>query len=79
MYDDTYDPDDPYSGHTPWLRRPGVRMAIAFVAVGSFLLMTLISSCGPTRRSPAPPTTTTIPTVQVENPDPLPTRLVDDA
>lgn len=78
MYDDTYDPDDPYAGHTPWLRRPRVRMAIAFIAAGAFLLTTLISSCGPRRRSPVP-ATTTIPTVQVENPGPLPARLVGDA
>ena len=79
MHDDTYDPDDPYSGHTPWLRRPRVRMAIAFVAVGSFLLTTLISSCGPRRTVPDPSTTTTIPTVQVVNPGPLPARLIGDA
>jgi len=78
VYDDTYDPDDPYAGRTPWLRRPRVRMAIAIVAVGSFLLMTLVSSCGPARRAPAP-ATTTIPTVQVENPGPLPGHLVGDA
>jgi hypothetical protein len=77
VYDDTYDPDDPYAGHTPWLRRPRVRMAIAFIAVGAFLLTTLISSCGPTRRSPAPATTTTIPTVEVIYVPPVTSAVLD--
>ena len=70
MHDDTYDPDDPYAGRTPWLRRPRVRLAVAIIAVGSFLAMTLVSSCGPTRRAPAP-ATTTIPTVEVIHPLPV--------
>ena len=67
MDDHLFDPDDPSAGRTPWLRRPAVRAAITLVAVGSFLLATLVSSCGPRRRSPAP-ATTTIPAVQVMAP-----------
>jgi hypothetical protein len=66
MYDD-HDSPDPYAGRTPWLRRPVVRGLITLVAVGSFLLVTLVSSCGPRRRS-TPATTTTIPAVQVMAP-----------
>lgn len=65
MYDDRFETDDPYAGHTPWLRRPAVRYLVTFIAVGSFLLATLVSSCGPQRSAPTPTTTTsTVPTVQ---------------
>lgn len=79
VHDDTYGPDDPYAGRTPWLRRPGVRILVTLIAVGSFLLATLVSSCGPRRTVPDPATTTTISTVQVENPGPLPDLLIGDA
>ena len=79
MYDDRFETEDPYAGRTPWLRRPGVRMLVTAIAVGSFLLATLVSSCGPRRTSPRPATTTTIPTVQVENPAPLPDGLIGEA
>lgn len=62
MYADDFD-DDPYGGHTPWLRRPLVRGAVTALAVGAFLLATLVSSCGPRRTVPTPATTTTVPTV----------------
>lgn len=79
VYDDRFESDDPYAGHTPWLRRPIVRFLVTFVAVGSFLLATLVSSCGPRRTIPAPATTTTVPTIQVGNPFPPLERLVADA
>jgi len=60
------DPDDPYAGRTPWLRRPAVRAAVAVIAAGAFLLATIVSSCGPRRRTPPP--TTTIPVVEVMAP-----------
>ena len=65
MYENPYDSDDPYAGHTPWLRRPAVRVVVVAVAAGSFLLATLVSSCGPRRTAPPPSTTTTIPVVEV--------------
>ncbi len=71
MYDDRFEDDDPYAGHTPWLQRPGVRAVVVVIAAGSFLLATLVSSCGPRHRI-SPPTTTTIPAVQVESPYPPP-------
>ena len=70
MYEDPYDSDDPYAGHTPWLRRPAVRVAVVAVAAGSFLLATLVSSCGPRRVIREPSTTTTVPVVQVLEPLP---------
>ena len=70
MYDDPYDSDDPYAGHTPWLRRPFVRAAVVAVAVGTFLLATLVSSCGPRRTVPGPTTTTTVPVIEVLGPLP---------
>ncbi|MCJ7724907.1 MAG: hypothetical protein MUP76_00755 [Acidimicrobiia bacterium] len=79
MYDDRFETDDPYAGHTPWLRRPVIRFLVTFVAVGSFLLATLVSSCGPRRTIPGPTTTTTIPTVRVGNPDPPLERPFADA
>jgi hypothetical protein len=60
--------EDPYAGWTPWLRRPLVRAVVATVAVGTFVLATLISSCGPRRRAPAT-TTTTVPLVEVMAPE----------
>ena len=68
MYDDRFDSDDPYAGRTPWLRRPAVRAAVVAVAVGTFLLATLVSSCGPRRTVPPPTTTTTIPVIEVMAP-----------
>jgi hypothetical protein len=56
------DPADPWGGRTPFLRRPAVRVAVTTIAVGSFLLVTLLSTCAPRTRAPA--TTTTIPGVQ---------------
>ena len=79
MYDDRFESDDPYAARTPWLRRPGVRMLVTAIAVGSFLLATLLSSCGPRRTSPRPATTTTIPTVQVEYPAPFLDGLTGEA
>lgn len=79
MYDERFDSDDPYADRTSWLRRPMVRGLITAIAVGSFLLATLVSSCGPRRTTPAPTTTTTVPTVQVENFDPPQERLITDA
>ena len=78
MYDDRFESDDPYAGRTPLLRRPAVRLLVTLVAVGSFLLATLVSSCGPRRTVPEPTTTTTIPTVQVDNLGPLPDLLVGE-
>ena len=79
VYDDRFESDDPYEGHTPWLRRPAVRFLVTVIAVGSFLLATLVSSCGPRRVVPEPSPTTTIPSVQVSDQGPLPNRLVDEA
>ena len=67
MEEEGHWPDDPYAGWTPWLRRPLVRAVVVAVAVGTFLLATLVSSCGPRRRAPAPPSTT-VPMVQVMEP-----------
>jgi hypothetical protein len=44
--------------HTPWLRRPAVRGSIALLAVGSFLILTLMSTCAPRRRVDQTTTTT---------------------
>ena len=81
MYDERFDSDDPYEGRTSWLRRPLVRGVVTAIAVGSFLMATLISSCGPRRTSPVPATTTTttVPTIDVENPVPPPERLIANA
>ena len=74
MYDDPFDNDDPYAAPTPWLRRPGVQAAVVAVAVGTVLLATLVSSCGPRRLVRPAPTTTTVPAVEVEIPvPPVPT------
>jgi hypothetical protein len=54
---------DPWGGHTPWLWRRGPRVALALLAAGSFLALTLLSTCS-TRTGP-PPTTTTTTTVQL--------------
>lgn len=60
------DDTDPWDGDPPFLRRPAVRAVITVVAVGSFLLVTLLSTCAPRTRSPA--TTTTLPGVQAAVP-----------
>jgi len=78
VYDDRFESDDPYAGRTPWLRRPVVRILISGIAVGSFLLATLVSSCGPRGTTPAP-TTTTTPTVQVVNPGSTPVLPIAEA
>jgi hypothetical protein len=69
VYDERFESDDPHAGYTPWLRRPVVRLVVTLIAVGTFLLTTLVSSCGPRHRIPEPPATT-IPTVEVGNPLP---------
>ncbi len=69
MYD-RFDSDDPYAAPTPWLRRRGVQAVVIAVAVGTFLLATLVSSCGP-RRVVRTPTTTTVPSLEVEAPAPV--------
>ena len=51
--------EDPWGGHTPWLRRRGPRAALALLAAGSFLALTLLSTCS-TRTGPPPTTTTTL-------------------
>ena len=56
---------DPYEEErypTPFLRRPGVLGTLAVLVAGSFLILTLMSTCTPRRRAPAP-TTTTLPTL----------------
>ncbi|MFH1331512.1 MAG: hypothetical protein ABIJ48_12820 [Actinomycetota bacterium] len=50
--------DDPWGGRTPWLRRRAPRIAISLLAVGSFLALTLMSTCS-TRTTPPPATTST--------------------
>jgi hypothetical protein len=45
-----------------------VRAIITLIAVGSFLLVTLISTCAPRRSRPAPTTTTTVPGIEVMAP-----------
>lgn len=59
---------DPWEGRTPLLRRPVIRAAITLIAVGSFLLVTLISSCAPRRSRPVSTTTTTVPGIEVVEP-----------
>jgi hypothetical protein len=54
--------DDPWGGRTPWLRRRTPRIAISLLAAGSFLALTLMSTCS-TRTTPPPTTTTTSTTV----------------
>jgi len=52
--------EDPWGGRVPFMRRPMVRGAIIVIAVGSFLLLTLMSTCAPpTTRLPSDTTTTT--------------------
>ncbi|HSQ37099.1 MAG TPA: hypothetical protein VLS92_04305 [Acidimicrobiia bacterium] len=51
--------EDPWGGHTPWLRRRGPRVVLALLAAGSFLALTLLSTCS-TRTGPPPETTTTV-------------------
>lgn len=58
-------PDDAWEGRVPYLRRPVIRTLIALIAVGSFLLVTLISSCVPRRSRPVTTTTTTVPGIEV--------------
>jgi hypothetical protein len=44
----------------PFFRRPLVRYVVTAIAVGSFVILTVVSSCGPRRTIPIdPPTTTT--------------------
>lgn len=44
----------------PFFRRAAVRYVVTAIAVGSFLVLTIVSSCGPRRTIPIePPTTTT--------------------
>ena len=43
----------------PFFRRPAVRIIVTLIAVGSFLTLTIVSSCGPRRAIPLQPTTTT--------------------
>jgi hypothetical protein len=57
-----HESEDPWGGRPPLLRRPAVRAIVTLIAVGSFLLVTLMSTCAPRTRSPA--TTTTVPGVQ---------------
>ena len=68
MYDDDH---DPWEGRTPWLRRPGVLRVLVGLVVGSFLILTLMSTCAPRRRAPATTTTTTRPGIQAIHPQPL--------
>jgi hypothetical protein len=56
--------DDPWGGRVPLMRRPIVRGAIIFIAAGSFLLVTLMSTCAP-RTTPVPQDTTTTTGVSV--------------
>lgn len=51
--------EDPWGGHTPWLRRRGPRAVLALLAAGSFLALTLLSTCS-TRTGPPATTTTTV-------------------
>jgi hypothetical protein len=55
--------EDPWGGQVPWLRRRGPRVALALVAAGSFLALTLMSTCS-TRTAPPATTTTTRPMIQ---------------
>ncbi|NQV07508.1 hypothetical protein HQ535_13245, partial [bacterium] len=59
-------PDDPWEGRPPFFRRPVVRGTITLVAVGSFLILTLMSTCAPRRRV-SPETTTTTTEIVAEN------------
>ena len=45
----------------PFFRRPAVRAVVTAIAVGSFLILTIVSSCGPRAvvRIDRPTTTTT--------------------
>ena len=56
------DPYDEERYPTPVLRRRGVLGTLAVLVAGSFLLLTLMSTCTPRRQAPAP-TTTTVPTL----------------
>ena len=51
--------EDPWEGNTPWLRRRGVRAALALLAAAALLGLTLMSTCSP-RTGPPPTTTTTL-------------------
>lgn len=55
--------EDPWGGQTPWLRRPGPRVALALIAAASLLALTLMSTCS-TRTVPPATTTTTRPMIQ---------------
>ena len=56
-----HEPEDPWDGNPPWLRRPGPRVALALLAAASLLGLTLMSTCS-TRTRPPPTTTTTLQT-----------------
>ncbi len=53
--------EDPWGGQTPWMRRRGPRVVLALLAAGSFLALTLLSTCSPRHAPPA--TTTTRPSL----------------
>lgn len=50
--------EDPWGGQTPWMRRRGPRVVLALLAAGSFLALTLLSTCSPRQAPPAPASTT---------------------
>ncbi len=52
--------EDPWGGHTPWLRRRGPRAVLALLAAGSFLALTLLPTCSTRTGPPATTTTTTM-------------------
>lgn len=54
--------EDPWGGQTPWMRRRGPRVVLALLAAGSFLALTLLSTCSP-RQAPPATTSTTRPTL----------------
>jgi hypothetical protein len=62
-------------GRTPWLRRPVIRGTVAMLAVVSFLIITLMSTCAPRRTVVRTTTTTTVPGLTAVGA--LPTDAVD--
>lgn len=58
--------EDPWGGQIPWMRRRGPRVVLALLAAGSFLALTLFSTCSTRHGSPATTTTTTRPLIQAE-------------